>query len=186
MMIVSSTISGVDPRDIMNVVAQYGFRKTSMEEIARAVGLSRQSIYKKFGSKEACYTWALKTYMENLYRDVFSVMEKADGAPLEVLEKVLLYVVGDSLELSRTHHGAELLENALDVAAAQPENWPEAYLAKVGEFLLRQGLASSPERAQDLSYLLITAARGAMVVAQTKEDFAADIRRLLKAMFPED
>ncbi len=37
-----------------------------MEEIARAVGLSRQSIYKKFGSKEACYTWALKTYMEKV------------------------------------------------------------------------------------------------------------------------
>ncbi|WP_171123438.1 MULTISPECIES: TetR/AcrR family transcriptional regulator [unclassified Ruegeria] len=185
-MVTAPTISGVDPRDVMNTFAQYGFRKTSMEDIAKAVRLSRQSIYKKFGSKESCYTWALRTYTETLYRNVFELLEKGDGAPLQVLEEVLLHVVSDSLEISKTDHGAKLLEDALEIAAAQPENWPGAYVAKLGEFLLRQGLASTSERAQDLSYLVITAARGALVISQSKEDFVLEIRRLLLVIFVEE
>ncbi len=42
-------------KDLMLTFAQYGFKKTSMEDIGSAVGVTRQSIYKKFGSKEKCY-----------------------------------------------------------------------------------------------------------------------------------
>ncbi|WP_331252143.1 TetR/AcrR family transcriptional regulator [Ruegeria lacuscaerulensis] len=173
----------MNPQDIMTAFAQYGFRKTSMEDIARAVGLSRQSIYKKFGSKDACYAWALRAYTEALYQHVFALLDQAENAPMAVVETALISVVGDSVELAESRHGSELLEDALAVASAQPENWPSLYAQKLGAFILRHDLAATPERAQDLAHILITATRGALVVASSREAFARDIRRILRGVF---
>lgn len=37
------------------VFLRFGFRKTSMDQLARAVGLSRQSLYARFGNKEELF-----------------------------------------------------------------------------------------------------------------------------------
>ncbi|WP_051927406.1 TetR/AcrR family transcriptional regulator [Ruegeria halocynthiae] len=181
-MVTASTVSGIDPRDIISVFAQNGFCKTSMEDIAQAVGLSRQSIYKKFGSKEACYNWSLKTYMTNVYTRVFAILEEMDGPPQDILERVFDAVVGDGVDLAKTPHGVKLVEDSLEVAASQKENWPECYRIRLSEFLLRSGFASSPEQGQDIAHLLVTASRGALVVASSRQDFSEDMRRIIKTV----
>jgi AcrR family transcriptional regulator len=51
----------VDPRKealldaAVGVFARYGFRKTSMDEVARAAGVSRQGLYLLFADKEALF-----------------------------------------------------------------------------------------------------------------------------------
>src|SRR3984957_4136623 len=42
------------------VFARYGFRKTSMEEVARAAGVSRQGLYLQFANKEELFRKALE------------------------------------------------------------------------------------------------------------------------------
>ena len=44
----------------VGVFARYGFRKTSMEEVARAAGVSRQGLYLQFASKEELFRKALE------------------------------------------------------------------------------------------------------------------------------
>ena len=46
-------------RAALAVFARYGFRKTSMEEVARAADLSRQGLYLLFGDKEALFRAAI-------------------------------------------------------------------------------------------------------------------------------
>ena len=36
----------------IGVFARYGFRKTSMDDVAAAMGMSRQALYKKFSFKK--------------------------------------------------------------------------------------------------------------------------------------
>ncbi|MBO9410930.1 MULTISPECIES: TetR/AcrR family transcriptional regulator [unclassified Ruegeria] len=184
-MVSAYTISGVNPRDVMTAFAQYGFRKTSMEDIARAVGLSRQSIYKKFGSKDACYSWSLVTYMQALYQNVFGILDEAKGDPIDVLATVLTSVVGDSVELAKTRHGAELLEDALKLSADQPENWPKVYVENLARFMSENGLAATPDRALDLAHLLVTSTRGALVVSTSRDEFSDDIHRILRTVFSD-
>ena len=59
----------VDPADsrqaalldaAVGVFARYGFRKTSMEEVARAAGVSRQGLYLQFANKEELFRKALE------------------------------------------------------------------------------------------------------------------------------
>jgi AcrR family transcriptional regulator len=42
------------------VFARYGYRKTSMEEVARAAGVSRQGLYLQFANKEELFRKALE------------------------------------------------------------------------------------------------------------------------------
>ena len=42
------------------VFARYGFRKTSMEEVARAAGVTRQGLYLQFANKEELFRKALE------------------------------------------------------------------------------------------------------------------------------
>jgi AcrR family transcriptional regulator len=43
----------------IGVFARYGFRKTSMDEVARAAGVSRQGLYLQFANKEELFRKAL-------------------------------------------------------------------------------------------------------------------------------
>jgi AcrR family transcriptional regulator len=44
----------------VGVFARYGFRKTSMEEVAHAAGVSRQGLYLQFANKEELFRKALE------------------------------------------------------------------------------------------------------------------------------
>jgi AcrR family transcriptional regulator len=49
----------------VGVFARYGFRKTSMEEVARAAGVSRQGLYLQFANKEELFRRALEHSLSN-------------------------------------------------------------------------------------------------------------------------
>ena len=44
----------------VGVFARYGYRKASMDEVARAAGMSRQGLYLQFANKEELFRKALK------------------------------------------------------------------------------------------------------------------------------
>jgi AcrR family transcriptional regulator len=44
----------------VGVFARYGYRKTSMDEVARAAGVSRQGLYLQFADKEALFRTAVE------------------------------------------------------------------------------------------------------------------------------
>jgi AcrR family transcriptional regulator len=49
----------------IGVFARYGFRKTSMEEVARAAGVSRQGLYLQFANKEELFRRAVEHSLNN-------------------------------------------------------------------------------------------------------------------------
>ena len=53
-------------RQVLRTFAVYGFKKTSMEDIAKAIGVSRQSVYKRFGNKKRCYAWVVDAYLGDI------------------------------------------------------------------------------------------------------------------------
>src|SRR5580704_9518515 len=52
-------------RAALGVFARYGFRKTSMDEVARAADISRQGLYLLFGDKEALFRAAIGRMIED-------------------------------------------------------------------------------------------------------------------------
>ncbi len=177
--------AGVDVRAVVTAFAQYGFRKTSMEDIARAANLSRQSIYKKFGSKEACYDWALRGYMTGLYKEVFAQLSRKTDTPLDTLRAAVDTMVGEGVEFSQIAHGSEMLDAAMKAVEAAPGDLRAEYTEHMAQFLLRYDLAANLKQGRDLAHVVITASRGALLNAVTRQAFSDDMERVLHTLFPD-
>lgn len=68
-------------RAAVPVFGRFGFRKTSMEDLAAAAGLSKQGLYLHFASKEDIFVAAMQRYLDDGL-DLVDAQLGRDGAPL--------------------------------------------------------------------------------------------------------
>jgi AcrR family transcriptional regulator len=98
----------------MRVFSRYGFKKTSMDDLARAAGLSRQGLYLHFATKEALFKEAVVYTIEAMRGAARSALA---GEKLSVEERLL-----GAFEAVHAHAigqaGAAHVNELLDAAAA--------------------------------------------------------------------
>lgn len=175
--------TGVDPAKLLLTFAQYGFRKTSMQDLSRVAGVSRQSIYNRFGSKEATYSWAIHAYLADMYGRIFAALRGDTSRPLETMLAVFTISIGEAIDIVRNPHGTEVFDDTLAATHESEEDWPLRFRARLGEFIHRHGYASSPEEGVEKAFLLISASKGILLEEDSKERFQATMRRLIAAVF---
>lgn len=112
--------------------AAYGFRRTSMEDIARAAGMSRPALYLYFRNKEDVYRSLVQGYFERASAQMQAALA-AQNAPLEdTLLAAFRAKDTEAMEVILTsEHGAELLDAGTTSCAE---------CVQAGEALLRQHL----------------------------------------------
>ena len=62
------------------VFARYGYRKTSMDEVARAAGVSRQGLYLQFANKEELFRKALVHSLDNQLQAAIAALSRDEEA----------------------------------------------------------------------------------------------------------
>ncbi len=72
----------------MHVFWQQGFAATTTDDLAKAMGIGRQSFYDTFGDKRRCYLEALRGYMRDDVGGQIDVMRRA-GSPLQALRALM-------------------------------------------------------------------------------------------------
>ena len=73
----------------IGVFWEQGFERSSAEDLTRAMGISRQSLYDTFGSKRNLYLEALRAYSSESVADLISRVRRIKS-PLEALKHILL------------------------------------------------------------------------------------------------
>lgn len=90
--------------------AHYGFRRTSMEDIAQEAGISRAAVYIHFRNKEEVFRALARELHEKAVAEAERLAEKP-GALTERLEAALAAKLGSFFEIvHRTAHARELLD----------------------------------------------------------------------------
>jgi AcrR family transcriptional regulator len=81
-----------DPRQLtvldaaVGVFARYGFRKASMDEVARAAGVSRQGLYLQFANKEELFRKALDHSLNSqLHAALAALSRREDSLELRLI-----------------------------------------------------------------------------------------------------
>lgn len=166
---------------VLMTFAQYSFQKTSMEDIGRAAGVSRQSIYKKFGSKEKCYEWVIHTYLSNMYARIFSALEDEETPPLHTLVHCMDILIGEAVEIVSNSHGPEILNDALKASRASQEDWPLRLRARMADFLERHNLVT-PHKSKGVAFALISAGKGLLLEEATRDQFLEDMTIIIKSV----
>ena len=79
-MVKLSNIDDITSREILEnakkVFEQYGFQKTTMEDIARSMSKGKSSLYYYFKSKEEIFDRVVDQELENLFGDIIKAVEK--------------------------------------------------------------------------------------------------------------
>lgn len=113
---IAAKIPGTDPKQqailtsAFEAFRLYGFKRTSMEDIARGAGMSRAALYLHYRNKEDIFRSLAQGYYDMAAAQVAEVLAQ-DGPVGEVLEQAFHTQAGPVFEaLLSSPHGQELLD----------------------------------------------------------------------------
>jgi AcrR family transcriptional regulator len=96
--------------------ATYGYRKTSMDDIARGAGMSRPAVYLHYRNKDDILRSLVGQYYDASVADVGAALER-DEPVADVLAKAFDAQIGETMEAMLTSpHGMELLDTGIATA----------------------------------------------------------------------
>ena len=166
--------------------ALYGYRRTSMEEIARGTGLSRASLYLHFANKEEIF----RGLVERVHTSALDAAERAleGDVPLASrLEDALVAKVGRLLDVvSESPHGEEIVDESSrtcgDIVLASSERF-QKMLAKAMSTAVRAGelrLVGTGLSAPAAAEMLRLSATGLKYGAGDGREYRKRVRRLVR------
>ncbi|KGB53431.1 Regulatory protein, tetR family [Sphingopyxis sp. LC81] len=171
----------LDP--IVATFARYGLRKTSMEDVALALGVSRQALYNRHGSKGAFIGWATKRLIDSSLAAALASIDQPAKTLAERLTDALDAWVGRHMDvLHASPHGAEI------VATLQRDP-PEAVraaerrlVAAMAEAIRFSGPGSAVSRAGSMAQALCWTARGLVHAVPDHATFRRQLDHIVGAL----
>ncbi len=99
-----------------DVFAQYGFKRTTMNDIAQAAGISRPALYLMFDNKEHLFQ-ELAAYRLNLaLLAAKAVLENDGSVSSRFIEAILVFEKTYTEPVANSPHGAELIDVNMSLA----------------------------------------------------------------------
>lgn len=160
--------------------AAYGYRRTTMDDIATAAGLSRTALYQNFRNKEDIFLQLTRDYMSAALADMRAVFRR-EGPPAEVLEAAFAAKAGKFMAIILdTPHGRELMETGFAVAGDLAQEAEAGMQALVQDWL--QGFEIDPAlgTAADLAATAQAGLKGLKLTARTLPEYETGQRTLAR------
>ncbi len=165
----------------VGVFARYGFRKTSMDEVARAAGVSRQGLYLQFADKEALFRRAVAFKLSRQLRG--AKLALANGS--EGLESRLVAACDEWAGQYVGFMGADaadLMCASTSLAGATLADYETRFesmiAAAIADSALADFCAASGCPPADVARVLHATARGLKHTCRSREEF---VRRMTVA-----
>jgi AcrR family transcriptional regulator len=169
-------------KNVLGVFAHYGFRKASMDELARAAGVSRQTLYNRFKTKEAVLDWAVEGFISETRERASAELKSSDASLATRLLNAFSRWTGDHVAiLHDAPHGAEIIDmgtESLKRANADPH---ADFEREVAQFLKDRGVCRTRKEAEDKAYLLHMSSKGLFMKSRTTDEFQVGMARIIDA-----
>lgn len=163
--------------------ATYGFRKTSMDDIARGAGMSRPALYRHYKNKEDIFRSLSQIYYDKAALNVETALA-GRGSIRDILERAFLAHYDEVVEtMMSSPHGDELLDTSFKACAD---------LAEVGEARIQRiysawlqaqadaGHLNLPAAAADVAGTMAGALKGLKLTAQSYDEFRQKVSILAR------
>ena len=159
------------------VVYQFGYRKASMEAIAEAAGVSRQTLYLQFRNKETLFHAALAHITTKMLDEVRTVASRLGRSTAQTLLAIFEVLCRDTLEQASRANRVELLEVARTQEGALFAQFEKSLRAMVTHILAKADVMPAWERdgftARDLAAHLLDVSSGIKSSAENLQEYRA-------------
>ncbi|MYA08614.1 MAG: TetR/AcrR family transcriptional regulator [Holophagales bacterium] len=161
--------------------ASTGYAKTSMTSLAEAAGVARQTIYNRFGRKEAVLEWAIGAVVRSLRADAFACLEDPQRPTEQALLDAFCCWLGPVVRFVRDGRYGEEILGLGNAARRRAGSYPlDAFTSEVTGALLTRGVRQQRREAADLAFVLVMAAKGLLADSETEADFRTGMARALR------
>jgi AcrR family transcriptional regulator len=150
----------------LRLFTQYGYRKTSIDDIAQAAQVAKRTVYLHFENKAAVFL-AILEYLGEQVRQRCAAAERAGGTAVDRLTGLLDAYFGMVFELfSKSEHMPELEETFSKLAQSRIGDLNTEYEARLAKFLQsleKTGEIAGPPQGltvEQIAHILIPAAEG--------------------------
>src|SRR5580693_10147270 len=151
----------------LQLFTQYGYRKTSIDDIARAAQVAKRTVYLHFENKAAVFL-AILEYLGDQVRQRCAAAESAGGTAVDRLTGLLDAYFGMAFELfSKSEHMPELEETFSTLARSRIGDLNTEYEERLARFLRsleKTGEIGGPPKGltvEQIVHILVRAADGA-------------------------
>jgi AcrR family transcriptional regulator len=124
------------------VFLRYGFKKTSMDDVARAAGVSRQGLYLHFETKELLFKEAVLRLVDAMRVAVRAALAREDRDVEERLADAFLALHGAAFGEGGSENGDELLEAATVIVGPVVQELDVTMVADVARVLKSSGVGA--------------------------------------------
>jgi AcrR family transcriptional regulator len=159
--------------------ATYGYRRTSMDDIARGAGMSRTALYLHYRNKEDMFRSLAQRYFEGALRD----MRAALARPGQTVEQALLacFIAKDGkfMEVVLTSpHGDELLDAGFSISGDLAVTGEAQFVALLADWLTARHVPEAIGPAEELAKTIIATLHGLKSSVKSMEELRAGEARL--------
>jgi AcrR family transcriptional regulator len=149
-----------------DIVMRYGFKRTTMDDIARQAGMSRPALYLFYKNKTEIFRACVSAFMLEMQQEVAACFLTAKPPLDQVTDALIAGIVAPMRKLTITPHGAEIFDLKYELAKDLGDQWMQAIqdeICKGMEAAAKAGkldLTRSGQTEQDFACLLVDSAEG--------------------------
>lgn len=167
----------------VGVFFRYGLHKTSMDDVARAAGISRQGLYRHFSSKEELFAEMVRFVVNDaLHRAIAALNDDDTALPARLEAAVLAWSGLHFTHLSTSAHVAEILAAAAAPLGGAVEDARRRFAESIARALRRSGVAATAKDARERALTLEAAATGLKHSTTDLARFVRDVRVCIRVV----
>ncbi|WP_170585791.1 TetR/AcrR family transcriptional regulator [Ruegeria arenilitoris] len=158
----------------------YGFRKTSMDDIARGAGMSRPAVYLHYKNKEAIVRSLTHAHYAEKIEAVAQALQ-GDGTVPEILARAIDAQIAGMAAILASPHGLEMLDTSKSTAADIVAEGEAALADLYAEWLKRElaaGRVRLPDGPAETARTITATLKGIKMTASNAEEFEQRIAQL--------
>jgi AcrR family transcriptional regulator len=154
------------------VFAQYGYRRTVMEDIAAAAGLSRTALYQHWRNKDDLFRSMAQRYFATAEQDMKAALAQSSQGIEQVLLAAFAAKDGKFMHMVlTTPHGHELLEAGFAVTADIAVEGEACFAALLADWLVTLPLPPDAGSAAEVAASIMVALKGLKTSAGTLPEY---------------
>ena len=168
-----------------NTFCRYGYRKTSMEDVARAAEISRQALYGYFPDRDALFRECIKNDLESALAGVDEALANEKLAIGERIVQAFDEYVGRNVEKMGTDF-LDLGETARAILGTLFYDFGAAFEKKLGHAITRSSLVNTCKKTgvtpKQMAETLSCCSKGWKMRAKTRANFVAQMQVAVRLM----